>query len=216
MSPEIAVERTMTELAKNPNLRIVAISGPGEPLVNSETFETLQEILERGADVHFCLSTNGLLLGEMLPELLDMNLSSISVSMSAQSHAVAARLYEWANINGHTLRGLEMGKEIVSRQLRGIEAAADSGICVKVNTILIPELNTDDIEPLSRRISESGAMLQNIIPLIPYDTASSLRAPSAREIELARRIASQNILQFTHCRQCRSDVIGIPGNDRVL
>lgn len=216
MSPKIAVERVMAELVNDANLRIIAISGPGEPLANSETFETLQGILERGADVHFCLSTNGLLLDEMLPKLLDMNLSSISVSMSAQNHAVAARLYEWASIKGNILRGPQMGKEIVSRQLRGIKQAAYSGICVKVNTILIPELNADDIEPLSRKISESGAKLQNIVPLIPCDTASNMRAPSVRELELARKTAAENILQFTHCRQCRSDVVGIPGNDCVL
>jgi nitrogen fixation protein NifB len=216
MSPDAAVERTMKELARNSRLRIIAISGPGEPLVNPETFATLQRIIEQGVDAKFCLSTNGVMLSEMLTSLSDLNISTISVSMSTQSHVIATRLYQWANINGRILRGQQMGKEIVSRQLHGIELAADSGICVKVNTILIPELNMGDIGPLSKSISKAGARLQNITPLIPCDAAASLRAPSVKELENARKIASRSILQFTHCKQCRSDVIGVPGNDSIL
>lgn len=216
LTPEEAVECAMRELSEDPRLRIVAISGPGEPLANRETYATLQGLRDRGMDVRFCLSTNGTLLEEAVGMLCNLDVSTVSVSMSTQSYDIASNLYEWATINGRILQGASMAREIVTRQLRGIRTAADAGICVKVNTILIPELNGSDIVSLSRRISDVGAQIQNIVPLISCGARSSLRAPSTRELDVARSAASSNIRQFMHCRQCRSDVVGIPGSDRVL
>jgi len=62
MTPNEAIKRVAKELISQPDLRIVAISGPGEPLANIETFETLQGVLETHSKVRFCLSTNGTLL----------------------------------------------------------------------------------------------------------------------------------------------------------
>ena len=216
LTPEEAIERTMRELSEDPELRIVAISGPGDPLANRETYATLQGLRDRGLDVRFCLSTNGTLLEEAVGMLCDLDVSTVSVSMSTQSCNIASNLYEWAIINGRIMRGVDMAREIITRQLRGIRSAADAGICVKVNTILIPDLNSNDMVPLSRRISDAGAQIQNIVPLVPCGAKSNLRVPSTRELDLARSAASSNIQQFMHCRQCRSDVVGIPGRDRVL
>jgi len=216
MTSDEAIARVVKEHAVEPRLRIVAISGPGEPLANNETFVTLQRVQDSLSGIKLCLSTNGTLLEDMLEKICDFNVSTISVSMSTQSESIASHLYEWAIFNGQIVKGKEMGREIVSRQLRGIKSAAEAGIFVKVNTILIPELNENDIGPLSQRISDAGAQLQNIIPLVSCGNATTLRPPSDSEISTARNTASRNIDQFLHCKQCRSDVIGIPGNDRVL
>ena len=216
MTPEEAIERTMRELCEDPRLRIVAISGPGEPLANRESYATLQGLRDRGMDAKVCLSTNGTLLEEAVRVLCDLDVSTVSVSMSTQSCDIASCLYEWAVINGRVLQGVDMGKEIVARQLRGIRSASDAGICVKVNTILIPDLNGNDMVSLSRRISDAGAQIQNIVPLVSWRAMSNLRVPSTAELETARKTAASNIQQFMHCMQCRSDVVGIPGRDRVL
>ena len=87
---------------------------------------------------------------------------------------------------------------------------------VKVNSILIPEINANEMEVLAKRIAELGVRLQNIVPLIVTPTCHHLRSPTKKEVEKARIAASRYIQQFTHCKQCRSDVVGIPGNDRIL
>ena len=43
-------------------IKVVGIAGPGEPLANEETFETLRRLHEQYPDVIKCISTNGLLL----------------------------------------------------------------------------------------------------------------------------------------------------------
>ncbi len=216
MEPKEAIARTLEEVEKNPRLKIVAVSGPGEPLANEETFVTLKGVREKNRYLKFCLSTNGVLLKETTSNLEELGISTISVSMSAIFPETAAQIYEWALIDEKRTQGLEMGEILIDKQLAGIERAVSLGITVKVNTILIPSINMDDISSLSKHLSKLGVALQNIVPVISSWNTPKLVPPSRRELDEARQIGSKNILQFTHCQQCRSDVVGVPGNDRIL
>ncbi len=216
MDPKEAIARTFSEIEKNPQLKIVAISGPGEPLANEQTFTTLEGIRNQNKELNFCLCTNGVLLEDAVIKLKELGVRSISVSMSAILPETAAQVYEWARIDGEVLQGQKMGEAIIQKQLSGIERTVALGITVKVNTILMPNINTEDIEYLSKRIVDSGVSLQNIVPLILCGNDQKLRPPTTEELSMARQIASKNITQFTHCKQCRSDVVGIPGADRIL
>jgi len=216
MSPEEAVSRTFSEIEKNPRLKIVAISGPGEPLANQETFATLDAIRKKNDELNFCLSSNGILVDKVALKLKGLGVKSISISVSAILPETAAQVYEWALLDGKVLRGHRMGESIISKQLAGIETTSALGISVKVNTILIPTINSEEINLISRQVAESGAILQNIVPLVPCPTVPDLRPPTLDELHAVRKIASKNIAQFTHCKQCRSDVVGIPGADRIL
>ena len=216
MDSNEAIVRTFSEIEKNPRLKIVAISGPGEPLANNQTFTTLEGIRNQNEELKFCLSTNGVLLEDTALKLKELGVGSISVSMSAILPETAAQVYEWARIDGEILQGQKMGESVILKQLAGIERAVALGITVKVNSILIPNINTKDIEYLSKQIADSGVSLQNIVPLIQCGTSPKLRPPTMEELYMARQIASKNIAQFTHCKQCRSDVVGVPGSDRIL
>ena len=216
LKPEAAAARAMKEIAKNPFLRIVAISGPGEPLANKETFETLEMIRRNHKEIAICMSTNGVLLGEYVDWLVEMGVEAISVSMSTLRSWTASRIYEWARFRNGLVTGREMASRIVASQLQGITRASEAGIHVKVNSILIPELNMQDIKPLAKEISKAGASLQNIVPLVPNDKFSSYRPPTRDEVQKIRSEASVFIKQFSYCKQCRSDVVGLPGCDEVL
>ncbi len=216
MTPTQAIKVTRDELGKDPNLRIVAISGPGEPLACPQTFKTLQGIRALSANIDFCLSTNGVLLEEKTKQLIELGARTISVTMSTVSPETASQIYEWAMIDGKRLTGPEMGEKVIDAQLRGISSATKSGVFVKVNSILIPEMNGEQMENLARALRDAGARLQNIVPLIPFDNMVNERPPTQNELQDARNRASRFMEQFYHCRQCRSDVVGIPGADRIL
>ena len=204
MTPENAAARASVEIKKNPLLRIVAISGPGEPLANPETFETLEIIRDEFDDIAICMSTNGTLLEGKVDWLKQTGVDTITVSMSTANISTASRIYEWARLGD------------VDLQLRGIYKASNAGIHVKVNSILIPEINMQDILPLAHEICKAGASLQNIVPLVPNDSLASFRTPTIKELSDIRKEASTVMKQFLHCKQCRSDVVGIPGCDTVL
>ncbi|MHA2070419.1 MAG: radical SAM protein [Candidatus Thorarchaeota archaeon] len=216
MTPNEAVKRTLEEIKRRPNLRIAAVSGPGEPLANDPTFDTLQGIKTAIPDIHFCISTNGILLANKITRILKFDVETVSVSISTVNPSSAARIYEWAVIDGKLLRGEEMGKLVIEKQLEGICKASRAGIRVKVNTILIPTINGQDIGDLASEVSRAGATLQNIVPLVPTANMMEFSAPSQVELETARQAASLYIDQFHHCHQCRSDVVGIPGDDTPL
>jgi nitrogen fixation protein NifB len=216
MKPNEAISRAIEELERNKRLKIIAVSGPGEPLANEETFTTLGEIRKRNDEVKFCLSTNGVLLLDHAARLRKLGVQSISVSMNAAFSETAARIYEWARIDGNIVQGKEMGQAIIQKQLAGIEKAVELEMIIKVNTILIPEYNVDDIPHIAQRIAQAGASLQNIVPLVLCKEDTQLRTPLKNELDKSRSVASKYIHQFTHCKQCRSDVVGIPGQDRVL
>lgn len=216
MTPEVAVTTTRAEIEKNPLLRIVAISGPGEPLANPETFETLEMIRDQFEHIAMCISSNGTLLEKNVDWLKRINVQTVTVSMSTANIQTAAAIYEWARFGNQVLRNEKMGSRIIEAQLRGISNAAKAGIQVKVNSILIPSMNMQDIVPLAKVVAKAGAAIQNIVPLVPSDNLSHERPPTMKELLDTRELASKFIMQFSHCKQCRSDVVGIPGCDRVL
>ena len=216
MSPEDAVARTKIEVEKNPFLKIVAVSGPGEPFANPETYETLEMIRKEFRDIEICLSTNGTLLMDNVDWLKKQKVKTVTVSMSTANVNTASKIYEWARFGDVHLRNEEMGSRIIMSQLEGISKASREGIHVKVNSILIPEINMQDIIPLAQDISRAGAALHNIVPLVPNDKLSSCRPPTPTELKEIRTQASAFMQQFVHCKQCRSDVVGIPGHDRIL
>ncbi|MHA1636627.1 MAG: radical SAM protein [Candidatus Thorarchaeota archaeon] len=216
MTVQEAVQRTLKELRKRKDLRIVAVSGPGEPLYNEETFETLTQIRELKPKIQFCLSTNGTLIVEKIHELKKLDLATITVSMSAISPDTVGQIYEWGIFNKEREHGKIMAANIVDRQLRGIVAAAKIGVKVKVNTILIPEINGQEIAEIATNIAEAGASIHNIVPLIPNSKLANLQRPTATEIQAARAEAAKYLPQFVYCKQCRSDVVGIPGCDSIL
>lgn len=216
MKPHEAIARAQTEIENNRNLRIAAVSGPGEPLANEETFTTLDGIRKQNQEIEFCLSTNGLLLEEYAISLKKLGVRSISVSVNAAFPKTAAKIYEWARIDGKIIRGKKMGTVIIQKQLAGIERSVALGMIIKVNTILMPDFNVEEIQSISQQVAQSGASLQNVVPLIVCGENLQFRAPTKKELDDARLAASKYLHQFRHCKQCRSDVLGIPGHDRIL
>jgi nitrogen fixation protein NifB len=216
MSPSEAITRVSEEVAKRPLLKIIAVSGPGEPLFTAAAIQTLRALRNEYPDMEFCLSTNGTLLEHSAGALADLRVRTVSVSMSTIRPEIASALYQTALLDGTQYTGLEMGRLVINRQLAGIRAATDQGILVKVNSVMIPGLTIGDIESVAEAISHAGASLQNIVPLVPAGQLSDVEPPLPDMIIWARQQASKHIPQFSHCKQCRSDVVGIPGQDTPL
>ncbi|MFW9920390.1 MAG: radical SAM protein [Candidatus Thorarchaeota archaeon] len=122
------------ELSKRRNLHIVGISGPGEPLHNHETFEFLEKLSRFRPSMKVCISTNGILLSNSVETLADLGVDSLSISINAASPETASKLYGVPSI--------ERSAEVIRNQLDGIQKAREFCIPVKVNTILVPGVNS--------------------------------------------------------------------------
>jgi len=213
MSPQEALDRLDKALKETENLKVVGIAGPGEALANDSTFETLKLIDEKYPDLIKCLSTNGLMLKERAKELADLGVRTVTVTVNAIDEKIAEKIYSWINLDKSIIKGSEAARKLLDRQWEGILAAKREDMLVKINSVLIPDINLYEIEKIALKGKDYGADLMNLIPLIPLNMFKDLRPPTCEEISGAREKAGKHLQQFKLCRQCRADAVGIPGHE---
>jgi nitrogen fixation protein NifB len=213
LTPGEALARVDQVLEKYHYIKVVAVAGPGEPLANEETFETLRLVGEKYPNLILCISTNGLLLPEKIEELDRLGVCNITVTMNAVDPAIGAQIYDYVLYQGRRYEGLEAGRLLLSQQLRGIEEALKRKKIVKVNTVLIPGINDVHVFDVARKIKELGVYTHNVMPLIPQYKFAHIKPPSHEEKRAIQEELGKIIKQMRHCRQCRSDAIGRLGCD---
>jgi nitrogen fixation protein NifB len=213
LTPEEALSEVAAHKA-SANLTVVGIAGPGEPLCNDSTFETLALVRERHPDLLLCLSTNGLLLPESAERLCDLGVRTLTVTLNTVDPEIGALIYAHVEHSGTVLKGIDGAGLLLESQLTGMARAIRLGLVVKVNSILIPGVNDDGhLARVARTARELGAHVQNITPLIPLGRFRNIQPPSCDELCSTRLSCERIIEQFRHCRQCRADAVGIPGRE---
>lgn len=190
-------------------LTVVGIAGPGEPLANPATFETLRGVKKLFPEMILCLSSNGLLLPEKIAELVDIGVSHITVTLNTLDEQVGAKIYSYVHWEGKTLIGPDAARILISNQLEGISLAAKAGMTVKINTVLIPGVNDQLLYSLGMEIKKRGAHIHNIMPLIPQGKLAHLMPPTKEQLTSSRSSLGSLLPQMTHCQQCRADAIGL-------
>ncbi len=194
-----------------PELTVVGIAGPGDPLATDHALTTLRLVHERFPDMILCLSTNGLALPEKAEEIAAVGVKALTVTVNAVDADVLARICAYVRLDGVTFTGAEGARRLIAAQIEGIKKMVRLGVAVKINTVLIPGINDMGIDEIARAVSAAGASMINIIPLIPQFEFASMAAPSADSLKTAQDEAGAHLSVFTHCRQCRADACGVPG-----
>ncbi|AET70411.1 radical SAM superfamily enzyme [Desulfosporosinus orientis DSM 765] len=211
ITPDEAIETVLKAKASviGSKLKVVGIAGPGDPLANEATFETLRKVKENFPEMILCMSTNGLLLPERLPELVDIGVSHITVTINTLDEKVGAKIYSHVRWQGKTLKGNNGARILIRNQLLGLEQASKAGMTVKVNTVVIPGVNEKLLYSLALDVKKRGAHLHNLLPLIPQGKLAHKMAPPMELIKNYRSVLSSVLPQMTHCQQCRADAIGL-------
>ena len=216
LTPQEAVEKVREVMASKilgPIIKVVGVAGPGDPLANEETFETFRQVREEFPHLILCMSTNGLLLPEKIDLLAHIGLRSLTVTINAMDPAVGARIYSHINYDGRKMSGIEAARILIENQLTGVRMAAERGITVKINSVLIPGINESEVPLIAEKVKEMGAVVMNVLPLIPQADFAHALPPTAEQLADVRKRSERIIGQFKHCRQCRADAIGIIGQD---
>ncbi|MBA3015785.1 MAG: nitrogenase cofactor biosynthesis protein NifB [Proteobacteria bacterium] len=218
LTPEQAGEYMVRVLAKEPRITVAGIAGPGDPFANAqETMETMRMLRDEFPEIILCLASNGMNIGPYIPELAEMNVSHVTITINAVDPEIGARIYSWVQdgkIVHHGRRGAEL---LLARQLAAVESLKKHGITVKINTILIPGINDDHIDEVAVAMRDLGADLFNCMALFPnVDTVfGSIDQPSAERMEVVRKSAEQFLPQMRHCTRCRADAVGLLDQDRT-
>jgi nitrogen fixation protein NifB len=213
LNPREALVRVDKYAKEMQNLKVVGIAGPGEALANEDSFETMRLVHEKYPALIKCVASNGLMLSERVDDLVKAGVTSVTVTINAVDPEVGAKIYSFVRYHDKTYRGVEGAKLLIEKQFEGVKKAAEAGLNVKVNFVLIPEINFEQVKEVAKKAAENGAIIMNIIPMIPLHNFEKERPPECDELTMARTIAEEYLPQFRLCRQCRADAVGVPGQE---
>ncbi len=213
ISPDEAVVTIRQAIEKEPRLKILGVAGPGDALENPATLETFEKAGKAFPFLTRCLSTNGLLLPDMIDDIDRVGITTLTITINAVDPDVGAQIYSHVRYKGKTYRGREAFQVLNRNQLEGLRQAAMRGMVIKVNSVLIPGVNDRHLVEVARVVKGLGAFILNVIPMIPLAKFAHIIPPSDEEVNRVRDECAAVIQQFRHCMRCRADAIGVPGEE---
>lgn len=157
-------------------LRAVRITG-GEPLVRGGVLEFVRRLARLPGIEDLSMTTNALLLERFAPDLKAAGLQRVNVSLDTLRPERFARI----------CRGGDLGQVFA-----GIRAAEAAGLApVKVNMVVIPGLNDDEVEEMARLTLEEPRHVR-FIEFMPVGNSDLQRERRfITSVDLRRRLAAR-------------------------
>ena len=221
LTPEQAVKKTLAVAAAIPQMSVLGIAGPGDPLANpARTFATFRMLAEKAPDIKLCVSTNGLALPACVDELAQHNIEHVTITINCVDADVGAKIYPWIFWKNRRIHGRAAAAILIEQQQKGLEMLVARGILVKVNSVMIPGVNDAHLQEVSKIVKAKGAFLHNVMPLIAeaehgtFYGVMGQRSPSPEELKNLQDACEGDMNMMRHCRQCRADAVGMLGEDR--
>jgi len=221
LTPEQAAKKVFAVASTIPQMTVLGIAGPGDPLANPEkTFKTFELISKTAPDIKLCLSTNGLALPDYIETIAKFKVDHVTITINMVDAEIGRLIYPWVYWKHKRYTGREAAQLLTDRQLLGLEMLTAHGILCKVNSVMIPGINDAHLVEVNRAVKSRGAFLHNIMPLISapeHGTVFGLngqRGPTAQELKALQDACEGEMNMMRHCRQCRADAVGLLGEDR--
>jgi nitrogen fixation protein NifB len=221
LSPDQAVRKVLAVAAKVPQLTVVGIAGPGDPLANPErTFSTFRRISQEMPDIKLCVSTNGLALPDLVEELCAHNIDHVTITINCIDPEIGAEIYPWIFWKNRRITGVKGAEILIEQQQKGLDMLVARGLLVKVNSVVIPGVNDEHLKEVSKVVKAKGAFLHNLMPLIAvaehgtFYGVMGLRGPTGDELRALQNECAGDMSVMRHCHQCRADAVGLLGQDR--
>jgi nitrogen fixation protein NifB len=211
ISPKEAVRVVRDAVALCPSITVAGVAGPGDALATPFALRAFRLIKDEFPGLIKCMSTNGLLLPDFAEEIIDIGIDALTVTVNAVDSGIQERICESVTYHGVRYTGRAAAELLIANQLAGIRMVSERGVTVKVNTVLIPEINARHVPEVAEAVSRAGARIFNVIPLIPQHRLDWCSAPDCELISLTRGDVEKHIKVFRHCQRCRADAAGIPG-----
>jgi nitrogen fixation protein NifB len=221
LTPDQAVKKVMAVAANIPQMTVLGIAGPGDPLANPErTLSTFRELSAKAPDIKLCVSTNGLALPELVDDLCQHNIDHVTITINCVDPEVGAKIYPWIFWKNRRIKGVKAAQILIEQQQKGLQMLVERGVLVKVNSVMIPGVNDDHLKVVSRVVKAKGAFLHNVMPLIAeaehgtFFGVMGQRGPTHTELQALQDECAGDMSMMRHCRQCRADAVGLLGEDR--
>jgi nitrogen fixation protein NifB len=217
LTSEMSLAKFIRVKEEIPHLSVVGIAGPGDALANWQSVKRSIELIKREApDMIFCLSTNGLMLPHYSQEIIDLGIKHVTVTVNCLDPTIGAKIYHHINYQDKYYVGKVAAEILIRNQLEGIKILADEGVLVKVNIVMMKGVNDGHITDVVKKVKSLGALMTNIMPLIPAPGSVFHDFPqtSMKDVNAMRDLCQIDISQMRHCQQCRADAIGLLTEDQ--
>jgi len=189
------IERVVRALV-HVGIRKVRLTG-GEPLMRPGLTELVRRLSAVSGLDQIALTTNGMLLAEAMHELVKSGLTHINISLDTLREEAFHRLSR--------RHGLD-------KVLSGIAAAIESGIPVRLNAVLLRDMNFDDCIPLVEFAIRRGITIR-FIEFMPLDAD---RAWSQAQVVTGRELRERLESQMGSMRKCEATDPSQPSQDYEL
>lgn len=214
LSPDQAIRYLDDVMAERKDISVVGIAGPGDPFANPfETIRTMELIREKYPEMLLCLASNGLNLLPYVNDIARLNVSHVSITVNAVDPSVGARIYSWVRNGKRTIGPDEGAGILLEKQIAAIKALKEANVIVKINSVVIPGINSDHIVDIAKKVSEFKVDIFNCMPYYPNAGSNfeHINEPSKEEINGIRKKALKYVKQMHHCTRCRADAVGLLG-----
>jgi nitrogen fixation protein NifB len=213
LTPAEAVLKTAHFLEEWGEDAIVGIAGPGDPLANPETIETIQLLHEHFKGIRLCLCTNGLALLDHLPLLQQIGLRHLTVTVNGIAPEIVKQIQPWIRYQQKVYTGRVAAEMLIEQQLEGIKQASRGNIFVKINCVVLEGINSSHVLETATEVKRHGARLINLIPRLNTTSDGLFRPATAHGLQFLQQEVADVLPVFTKCKQCRADAEGIPGRE---
>jgi len=212
LAPDNVIPYLEFLLRRRQDISVIGIAGPGDALCDPErTLKTLRAVHSAYPHLLICISTNGLNLAGYIDDLVEAGVTHVTVTVNAVDPLVGQHIYSYVSAGNRRYHGIEASTLLISSQKEAIRRLKAQNLVVKVNTVVIPGVNTDHVAAVAEEAAELGVDVMNCIPMIPVEGTpfERLGAPTDNEMSRVRDIAERYIPQMYHCQRCRSDAEGL-------
>ena len=214
LTPPQALAYLTEVVAERPEIAVVGLAGPGDPFANpEETMETLRSVRAKFPRMLLCVATNGLGIGPYIDELAQLQVSHVTITVTALDPRIGAEIYAWIRDGKRPMRGEAAASLLLEHQFHAIRRLKAEGVTVKINTIAIPGVNDRHIPEIAREMASLGVDIMNVMPLVHVEGAAfeGIEPPDTRMMARLRLQCGQHVSQMSHCARCRADAVGLIG-----
>ena len=180
------------------NVKIVGVSGPGDPLENMEQIHSLVTVMHKYfPQKYLCLCTNGSIYNHDTEWLLNQSiLRYITLTVNTMDIGKYPLIYR-------RYRDSSVPRDMLENQLKIIRKCVNNKVKVKVNSVFMPDVNDNEIFEMFSRLRDEGVSCFNLIPKI--DTVGGNSNLSDGYEELQKALISDGYPLMTRCNKCRAD-----------
>lgn len=154
----------IVEVAVELNIKKIRLTG-GEPLLRQDIVEIVQGIKDRGIEKIY-ITTNGILLSEKIEKLKKAGLKGVNISLDT--------------LDREQFNYITRGGDL-ERVLQGIEKALNLNLEVKINSVIMKDINENAIEELAK-LTLNNQLDVRFIELMPIGQGKKFTGISNNDI----------------------------------